>query len=228
MKPRQAIRLIISLVGITVMLAGCMTYDPYTDEKKVSKATTGAAIGAGVAAVGAAIANSDDDARTRNQRILQAAAAGGAIGGGVGYYMDRQEAKLRAKLKDSGVRVERNGDYLNLVMPGNITFATDSADVKPAFKDVLSSVADVLEEFDKTLLEISGYTDSTGSESYNLQLSKERATAVANELRADGVAADRMMTRGYGEQKPVADNSTPEGRQLNRRVELLLVPITKQ
>lgn len=214
------------LAAIVFTLSGCMTYDPYTDQKKVSNATKGAAIGAGIAAAGALIANSDDDARTRNQRILKAAAAGGAIGGGVGYYMDRQEAKLRAKLKDSGVRVERNGNNITLIMPGNITFNTNSADVKPSFNNVLSSVADVLKEFNKTLLEISGHTDSTGSASYNLQLSEQRARSVANELQKHGVAANRIITRGYGEQKPIATNGTAAGRQQNRRVELLLVPVT--
>lgn len=207
-------------------LHGCMTYDPYTDEQKVSNATKGAAIGAGIAAIGAAIESSDDDARTRNQRILKAAAAGGAIGGSVGYYMDRQEAKLREKLKDSGVRVVRDGDNLILVMPGNVTFDTDSSEVRPQFDEVLESVGLVLNEFDKTLVEITGHTDSTGSDSYNLALSKERANAVANRLRAYDVASDRILTQGYGENRPIASNSTPEGRQQNRRVEVVLVPIT--
>ncbi|MCB1693817.1 MAG: OmpA family protein [Pseudomonadales bacterium] len=214
------------LAVVVLSLAGCMTYDPYTDEKKVSNATKGSAIGAGIAAVGAAIANRDDDARTRNERILKAAAVGGAIGGGAGYYMDRQEAKLRAKLRDSGVRVVRDGNYINLIMPSNITFETDKADLRPEFKSVLSSVAEVLDEYDKTLLEVYGHTDSTGSEQYNLRLSQQRAQSVANDLQANGVATSRILTRGYGESQPIASNDTPEGRQQNRRVELLLVPIT--
>ncbi|XOV90732.1 MAG: OmpA family protein [Pseudomonadota bacterium] len=215
-----------TVVLLLAALGGCMTYDPYTGDKEVSKATTGAAIGAGVAAVGAAIANRDDDARTRNQRILAAAAAGGAIGGGVGYYMDVQEAKLREQLRNSGVRVAREGDYIRLVMPSNITFATDSAAVNPDFEKVLNSVALVLKEYNKTLLEISGHTDSTGSDSYNLQLSERRARAVADALQRAGVSVDRMLVQGLGESRPVADNATAEGRQLNRRVELLLVPVT--
>jgi outer membrane protein OmpA-like peptidoglycan-associated protein len=202
-----------------------MTYDPYTDEKKVSKATTGAAIGAGVAAIGAAIVNRDDDPRDRNQRVLAAAAAGGAIGGGVGYYMDRQEAKLRASLRETGVRVVRDGDNVILVMPSNVTFSTDSAQVKPDFEQVLGSVAVVLTEFDKTILEVTGHTDSTGSDSYNLALSERRANGVANSLQRNGVAVNRMLTQGFGESRPIADNSTVEGRQENRRVELVLIPI---
>ena len=217
---------ILTITFVTLSLSACMTYDPYTEEKKVSNATTGAAIGAGVAAIAAAIANRDEDSRTRNERVLKAAAAGGAIGGGVGYYMDRQEAKLRAQLRDSGVRVEREGDYIRLVMPSNITFATDSADVEGDFENVLSSVAVVLNEFDKTLLEIGGHTDSTGSEAYNQTLSVRRASAVANVLQLQNISVDRMLVLGFGESRPVADNSSDSGREQNRRVELLLVPVT--
>ena len=212
--------------ALLIGLSGCMTYDPYTDEKQISKATTGAAIGAGIAAIGAAIANRDDDARTRNQRILKAAAAGGAIGGGAGYYMDRQEAKLRASLRNSGVKVTREGDNLILVMPSNITFATDSADLRADFDQVVGSVAVVLKEFDKTILEITGHTDSTGSDSYNLQLSERRAQSVASALLKNGIASARMLTQGYGESRPIADNGSAAGRQENRRVELVLIPIT--
>ena len=199
---------ILTITFAALSLSACMTYDPYTEEKKVSNATTGAAIGAGVAAIAAAIANRDEDSRTRNERVLKAAAAGGAIGGGVGYYMDRQEAKLRAQLRDSGVRVEREGDYIRLVMPSNITFATDSADVEGDFENVLSSVAVVLNEFDKTLLEIGGHTDSTGSEAYNQTLSVRRASAVANVLQLQNISVDRMLVLGFGESRPVADNSS--------------------
>jgi outer membrane protein OmpA-like peptidoglycan-associated protein len=220
------VRLAATSLVIATVLSGCMTYDPYTNEKQVSKATSGAAIGAGIAAIGAAIANRDDDARTRNQRVLKAAAAGGAIGGGVGYYMDRQEAKLRASLQNSGVSVVRDGDNLILVMPSNITFATNSFDMKPGFGDVLGSVALVLKEFDKTILEITGHTDSTGSDSYNLQLSERRARTVSNALLANGVAQDRLLSQGYGEARPIADNNTEAGKQANRRVELVLIPIS--
>jgi outer membrane protein OmpA-like peptidoglycan-associated protein len=220
------IRAISAACAVLVTLSGCMTYDPYTDDKQVSKATTGAAIGATVAAIGAAIANRDDDSRSRNQRVLAAAAAGGAIGGGVGYYMDRQEAKLRAQLRNTGVSVIRDGDNLILVMPSNITFATGSFSLMPAFSDVLGSVAIVLKEFDKTLLEISGHTDSVGSNNDNLNLSDRRARAVTSALQAQGISLNRMIATGYGESRPVADNGTAQGQAQNRRVELVLVPIT--
>jgi outer membrane protein OmpA-like peptidoglycan-associated protein len=221
MTTRRIYTAAILLVG----LSSCMTYDPYTQEKGVSKATTGAAIGAGVAAIGAAIINRDDDPRSRNQRVLIAAAAGGALGGGAGYYMDRQEAKLRASMQNTGVSVMREGDNLILVMPGNVTFASGSSAVRGDFEDVLVSVASVLKEFDKTLLEITGHTDSTGSDSSNLQLSESRARSVANSLQRQGVLVTRMLTQGFGESRPVASNETDSGRQANRRVELVLIPI---
>mgnify|MGYP002004400283 CR=1 FL=1 len=216
--------LTVALLAFSV--SGCMTYDPYTGEEQVSKATTGAAIGASVAAIIAAIDNNDEDARTRNQRILKAAAAGGAIGGSVGYYMDRQEAKLRNQLVGSGVQVVRDGDHLILVMPSNVTFDTDEYQVRPAFGDVLDSVAIVLTEFDKTLIEVTGHTDSTGSDGYNQLLSERRADAVADRLREREVSPGRVITRGYGESRPIASNADEDGRQQNRRVELMLVPLT--
>lgn len=214
------------VILLVTALGGCMTYDPYTGEEKVSAATKGAAIGAGLAAIGAAIDNKGKDSRTRNQRVLAAAAAGGAIGGGVGYYMDRQAAKLRMELERTGVRVVRDGDNVILVMPGNITFATNSYEVVPNFREVLQSVSVVVNEFDKTLIEITGHTDSTGSDSYNMMLSERRADAVSDILVANKVKPARILAAGYGEDRPIADNSSEAGRQENRRVEIVLVPIT--
>jgi outer membrane protein OmpA-like peptidoglycan-associated protein len=111
-------------------------------------------------------------------------------------------------------------------MPGNVTFATDSADLSSGFYSVLDSVALVLNEYDKTLIEIAGHTDNTGTDAYNQSLSVRRASSVADYLRSRNIVAMRMEAFGLGESYPVADNSTPEGRQLNRRVELTLVPLT--
>lgn len=215
------------LVGTAAasLLAGCMTYDPYTGEKEVSKTTKGAAIGAAIGALGAYIDNRDVDRRQRTERILKTAGVGAVAGGAVGNYMDRQEAKLRAQLEGSGVRVVREGDNITLVMPGNITFDSAKIDIKPNFLPVLDSVALVVKEFDKTILDIAGHTDSDGSDSSNLTLSQSRATSVQNYLRGQGVKPERMATVGYGETRPVADNASPEGKALNRRVELTLIPI---
>ena len=140
--------------------------------------------------------------------------------------MDKQEAQLRAELEGTGVSVTRMGDNITLNMPGNVTFATDSADLSPAFFDVLNSVGKVLGEFDQTVVEVAGHTDSTGSDAYNQSLSERRSASVATYLQAQGVLSQRLITVGMGEARPVADNTTAEGRQANRRVEITMVPVT--
>lgn len=208
------------------LLAGCMTYDPYTGEKQVSKTTAGAAIGAGIAAIGSYIDNRDVDRRTRTERILKSAGVGAIAGGAVGNYMDRQEAKLRHQLEGSGVRVVREGDNITLIMPGNITFDTARIDIKPNFTNVLDSVVLVVNEFNQTVLEVAGHTDNVGTDSSNLSLSEGRANSVANYLRGKGVKPERLTTIGYGETRPAASNDSEAGREQNRRVELTLLPIT--
>lgn len=209
-----------------ILFTGCTTVDPYTREEEVSKATTGAAIGAVAGAVVGAI--SGDDSRERRQRALIGAGVGALTGGGVGYYMDVQETKLRQKLENTGVSVTRSGDNIILNMPGNITFQTDSSDLNASFFEVLNSVVLVLKEYEKTVIEVAGHTDSKGSEEYNQQLSVRRATSVSQYLKAQGIPDLRLLTLGYGEARPIASNETEAGRQQNRRVELTLVPITQE
>jgi outer membrane protein OmpA-like peptidoglycan-associated protein len=202
------------------LLAACVT-DPYTGERKVSKTATGAIIGgAAGAAIGAATGGD------RGERAAIGAAAGALAGGAVGAYMDHQEAKLREQLQGTGVSVTRAGDDLILNMPGNITFEVDRADIRSGFYDVLYSVVLVVKEFDKTIIEVSGFTDSTGSDSYNQTLSERRAYSVGDYLTSQGVIPGRVVTKGFGERYPIADNGTPAGRERNRRVELRLVPVT--
>jgi outer membrane protein OmpA-like peptidoglycan-associated protein len=141
--------------------------------------------------------------------------------------MDVQEAKLRQKLEGTGVRVIRNGDNITLVMPSNVTFDVDKEDIKASFYPVLDSVALVLDEYDKTIIDVVGHTDSTGSHQYNQALSERRADSVAKYLISQKVDRVRIETFGMGETRPIADNSTAQGRQLNRRVELTLIPVTK-
>jgi outer membrane protein OmpA-like peptidoglycan-associated protein len=202
------------------LLAACVT-DPYTGERKLSKAATGAAIGGATGAAIGAVTGGD-----RGKRAAIGAAAGVLAGGAVGAYMDHQESKLREQLQGTGVSVTRAGDDLILNMPGNITFEVNQADIRPSFYDVLSSVVLVVKEFDKTIIEISGYTDSTGGESYNQQLSERRSGSVGAYFKAQGVTSGRVVTKGFGERYPIASNDTPAGRDQNRRVELRLVPIT--
>lgn len=212
------------LISAIIVLAGCTTLDPYTREERTSNATRGAAIGAAAGVVAGLI--SGDDAVERRQRAVLLAGVGALTGGAVGYYMDRQEMRLRRELEGSGVSVTRSGDHITLNMPGNVTFATDSADLDAQFFDVLNSVGKVVNEFEKTIVEVAGHTDSTGSDAYNQGLSQRRAASVADYLVGREVLGDRIITIGVGENHPVADNATVDGRQLNRRVELTLVPIT--
>ncbi len=212
----------------TVGLAGCETFDAFTGEKKTSATTKGAAIGAGVGAVLGYLQNKDESSKTRQRKVLQAAGIGAIAGGGVGYYMDSQEAKLRKTLRDSGVSVERDGDTINLIMPGNITFVTAGHDLNASFHQVLDSVVLVLQEFKQTIIVVAGHTDSRGSDSYNQALSERRANSVAQYLMQKGVAAARIDAVGFGEKYPIADNGTADGRALNRRVELSLIPITEE
>lgn len=205
-----------------VVATGCQTVNPYTGEQQTSKATKGAAIGAGVGAVAGLLTKGD-----KLQNVLIGAGVGAMAGGGVGYYMDVQEKKLRDRLAGTGVSVTRNGDNITLNMPGNVTFASNSADLNAQFFQTLDSVAIVLKEYNKTVIEVAGHTDSTGSDDYNRQLSQRRAQTVAGYLSTRGVKQERLMTVGAGESYPVASNDTDQGKQLNRRVELTIVPVTQ-
>ena len=221
----KTLLLVITLSSV-ISLNACTTFDPYTGEEKTTNTAKGAGIGAGAALVLSYLANKDKSSSERNKRMLRDAGIGAIAGGGVGYYMDTQEAKLRKQLRNSGVKVERDGDNINLIMPGNITFPTASSDLKSDFYEVLDSVALVLEEFDKTIIAVAGYTDSQGSESYNQNLSEQRASSVASYLKSKKVHPARFEVIGFGERNPIADNKTAAGRSLNRRVELTLLPIT--
>ncbi len=200
-----------------VVVSGCQSIDPYTGEKKTSNAAKGAAIGAVVCGIIGA---------TKNSKHARNAALGcGAIGAGVGAYMDKQEAELRKSLSNSGVRVVRQGDNINLIMPGNITFATNKSTIQKDFYAVLDSVAKVLTGFDKTAIEIEGHTDSTGSLSHNLRLSEERASQVASYLQSKGIGNQRIVHFGKGPMNPIASNQSNEGRAQNRRVEIRIKAI---
>ncbi|MGC9324786.1 MAG: OmpA family protein [Desulfomonilia bacterium] len=220
---RRIICCVSILIALSLLLGGCAT-DPYTGERKMSKTAWGSIIG-GVsgAAVGAAVTKHDD----RRKGMLIGAGVGALSGAGVGYYMDRQEAKLREQLQGTGVSVTRQGDNIILNMPSNITFDFNSYNINASFYDVLNSVVLVLKEYEKTLINISGHTDSIGSESYNQTLSERRAASVGQYLISQGIMDMRIITQGFGESYPIASNDTDAGRQQNRRVELVLVPLTE-
>ena len=214
-------RIIATFLSISMIgLAGCTT-DPYTGERRVSRTAIGAGVGAlAGAGVGVLIGNH----RGRNAAI---GAGIGALGGAaVGGYMDRQAAKLREELAGTGVSVTKVGNNIVLNMPGNVTFATDQGEVQASFYPVLNSVAKVMKEYEKTLVHVTGHTDSTGGYEYNLGLSQRRADSVSSYLAAQGVQSVRLQARGFGPDRPVAGNDTPDGRQQNRRVEITLEPLT--
>ncbi len=212
------------IVTAALLLAACQTTNPYTQESQTSKAGKGAAIGAAAGAVAGLITGSSS--RQRRKNALIGLGVGALAGGGVGYYMDQQEMKLRKQLEGTGVSVTRQGDQIKLNMPGNVTFESNQSDINARFYPVLDSVVTVLQEFDKTLVEVSGHTDSTGDDKINNPLSERRATSVGSYLMSRGVIPQRIESYGAGSYYPIADNSTVEGRLLNRRVEIMLVPVT--
>lgn len=212
---------IAAMAGVLAFTAACTTTDPYTGQPKVSKTASGAAVGAGLGALAGLAAGGDD-----RRNALIGAGIGALAGGAVGNFMDRQEAELRAQLASTGVSVTRVGNNIILNMPSNITFATDQDQVIPAFYSTLDSVALVLNKYNQTLINVYGHTDSTGSDDYNQALSQRRANAVANYLATRGVNPQRMIAQGFGESRPIADNSTEAGRAQNRRVEIQIVPLS--
>ncbi len=209
---------LISIAIMTSLLAACAT-DPYTGESKVAKTAWGTGIGTALGAgVGALIGG--------EKGALIGAGVGAATGAAAGGYMDVQARELRQQLQGTGVQLQKldNGQIL-LIMPSNITFATDSAVFQTGFNNILDSVAVVLKKYDKTLINVTGHTDSTGSDEHNLNLSQQRAAAVGNYLNLRGVNASRLVVRGMGESMPIASNDTEAGRAQNRRVELSIQQI---
>ncbi len=210
-------------VLMVVCLVGCETTDPYTGESKTNHTARDAGIGALAGAVlGAAVSHDN-----RGKGAMIGAAVGGVAGGGYGYYQDKQEAKLRQQLAGSGVDVQRNGDNIKLIMPGNVTFRTGSADIQPDFYQTLSAVSNSLREFPDSNVRISGYTDSTGDAMRNQILSEQRANSVARYLESQGISSARFQVVGFGARYPIDSNATDAGRQANRRVELDVIPINR-
>jgi outer membrane protein OmpA-like peptidoglycan-associated protein len=219
----QSMRTIALLMSLVFVLTAC-AINPYTDDRQASKLAIGAGVGA---AGGAVIGLLTADSKNRQRNALIGAGIGAVAGGGVGYYMDVQEAKLRQRLRESGVSVTRAGDQILLNMPGNITFATNSADISADFYEVLNSVSLVLNEYKNTTIDVIGHTDNVGSDAINQPLSERRALSVANYLAGQQVLPARLLVAGRGKYEPIASNNTPEGRAQNRRVTLQITPITQ-
>ncbi|MEW7006709.1 MULTISPECIES: OmpA family protein [unclassified Lentilitoribacter] len=212
---------IIATLLAGVFLASCTTTDPYTGQQKISNTGKGAALGAAAGAGLGLLAGGDD-----RRNALVGAGIGLLAGGAIGNYMDQQEAELRAQLQGTGVTVTRNGNQIILNMPSNITFDVGQSVIKPTFVNTLNGVSIVVSKFNKTLVDVYGHTDSTGSDQSNQILSNQRAQSVANYLSQTGVDPRRFRTLGFGETRPIADNSTEFGRAANRRVEIQLSPLS--
>ncbi|MFH1796209.1 MAG: OmpA family protein [Pseudomonadota bacterium] len=208
----------------TALFASACTTDPYTGEQKISNTAGGALLGAGVGALaGLAVGGSP---RAQRNAVLIGAGVGALTGGAIGAYMDQQEAELRQSLQGTGVGVVRNGNNLSLIMPSNITFATDQDQINAGFYPTLNAVSTVLRKYNRTLVDVNGHTDSTGDDNHNYRLSERRALSVANYLTSQGNDPRRFSVLGFGETQPIASNSTESGRAQNRRVEIQLAPIS--
>lgn len=224
-------RLIIVATAVA-LLSGCASPNPYDGSQGqadggsqgMSKTAKYGGLGALAGALAGAAINHDN----RGKGALIGAAVVGASAAGYGYYADQQEKKLRASMANTGVEVQRQGDQIKLIMPGNITFATDSANIAPSFYQPLNNLAGSLKEFNQNQIEIVGYTDSTGSRQHNMDLSQRRAQSVATYLTSQGVSGTNLSSRGAGPDSPVASNADVNGRAQNRRVEVNLKAIPGQ
>lgn len=209
------------------LLGGCASYTGQTsDPNDPNRTRTGALIGAGIGAVAGLLSGSD--ATERRQRALVGAGIGGLAGGGIGAYQDRQEAELRRQTAGTGIDVSREGDVIKLNLPDGVTFDFNSAALKPQFYPALNNVAATLAEYNQTIVEVSGHTDSIGSDAVNQRLSEQRAASVSNYLIGRGLQSARFETIGMGKNYPIADNGTEAGRAKNRRVEIRVVPVRAQ
>jgi len=219
--------LIVTGLGVAAMLgaSACTTMDPYSSTPQRNNTGTGAIYGALGGAVLGYLTNTSDGEQGRRNALIGAGV--GALGGAaVGNYMDRQQRAMEAELSGTGVGVARQGDTLVLRMPSDVTFAVNQSNIEPRFDAVLSDVAGVLEEYDRSLVDVVGHTDSSGGDAINQPLSERRAISVADALIRNGLQRERLFVAGQSSRVPVASNATVEGRAQNRRVEILIRPFT--
>ena len=213
----------IAILSSALVLGGCVT-DPETGQKRVSRPAGTAAAGAGAGALLGALLGG----RNNRAEVLIGAGIGAIAGGAIGSYMDRQQRELEQRTAGTGIEVERQGEEIAIKLPSGITFDTGKSMLKPEMRPALDEVAKTLATYQSTFIDVTGHTDSTGSDAINQPLSEQRAKAVADYLEYQGVQRARVATRGYGSQFPVAANDTEEGRAKNRRVEIRLSPVTQQ
>jgi len=212
-------RILVIFIAVALAAAGCA--------QPMSKTQKGAAIGTGVgAAAGAGLGQAiGGDTKGTLLGAGIGAVVGGLAGGGIGRYMDNQEATMRQQLAGvEGASIQRDAQLLQVTFKSDVLFDTNSSALKAGAYDEMNRVAQVLNQYPDTTMMIVGHTDSTGSESYNQQLSEQRSVAVKTALSGQGVNPSRMSATGYGESRPIADNSIESGRQMNRRVEITIAP----
>ncbi len=210
----------LAMLGTTA----CVT-NPETGNQRVS--TTGA-IGGVAGAVGGYLLGDLIGGRNSRTEEIIGAGIGAVAGAAIGTYMDRQQRDLEEATAGTDTNVIRDGDNLYLQMPGSVAeFDVDSATLRPVFRNTLGEISETLNTYPETYIDVSGHTDSDGSDAYNLDLSRQRARSVANYLEARGVSSARIATQGFGESEPIASNATASGKQQNRRVEIRIVPITQ-
>jgi outer membrane protein OmpA-like peptidoglycan-associated protein len=209
---------IMAALAAVVLIVGCTNVDPVTGERTPNRTGTGAIIGAIAGAALGTAAGGDD---RRNAMI--GAGIGALAGAAIGNYMDRQEQNLRQRLAGTGVGVTRvNQSQILLNFPADLTFDFDRDAVKSQFVPTLRNVGNILSEYDQTTVDVYGHADSVGTDAYNLDLSERRAQNVGSVLIQSGVYRQRLIITGFGESRPIADNSTDSGRSRNRRVEVLI------
>ncbi|MBN8552085.1 MAG: OmpA family protein [Caulobacterales bacterium] len=215
----------IGVSATALLVAGCTTTDPYRSGPVRNNTGTGALVGAGVGALLGYLTNTSDSEEGRTNAMI-GAGVGALAGAGIGQYMDRQQRALEQELSGTGVGVAREGDTLILRMPSDVTFGFDSDTVDSRFYAVLDDVANVLNTYDQSVVDIIGHADARGADDYNQALSERRAASVAGYLINRGVLRERLYVAGMGERSPVASNETDAGRAQNRRVEVVIRPFT--
>ncbi len=222
MKPQ--FKLAILGVCLAAFTVGCATYTGQTnDPNDPNRTKRGALIGAAIGAAAGLL--SGDSAVERRQHAMVGAGIGALTGGSIGAYQDRQEAELRRATAGTGVDVSRDGDVIKLNLPDGVTFDFNKTDIKPQFYPALNTIAGTLREYNQTVVEVSGHTDSIGTDAINQRISEQRANAVAGYLMGQGVQRERFEIVGMGKRYPIASNDTDAGRALNRRVEVRLLPL---
>jgi len=212
-------------MAASLVLVGCAT-DEYGNPRPMTETEKGVGIGA---VTGAAIGALAADKSAKGAAL--GAVGGALVGGLIGNYMEQQrrdfEKVLAPGIAAGDVRVRKLSDNELVVgMTSETAFEVDSAQIKPGFYSTLDKIASVVNKYGQTQLVISGHTDNTGSAAYNQELSERRADSVRNYLLDANVYPPRMSTIGYGESRPIATNSTPEGRRLNRRVDINIIRVS--